>query len=60
MESIEIKFQFQMGLVKDKVTMDSASLNLKSLKSKACDFICDKFPQNGLTRLDERIFERML
>jgi len=55
MESIEIKFQFQMGLVKDKVTMDSASLNLKSLKSKACDFICDKFPQNGLTRLDERI-----
>lgn len=55
MDGYQISFQFQMGLVRDRVTMDSASLNLKSLKSKACDFICEKFPQNGLNRLDERI-----
>ena len=55
MDGYQISFQFQVGLVRDRVTVDSASLNLKSIKSKACDFICEKFPQNGLTRLDERI-----
>ena len=55
MDGYQISFQFQIGLVRDRVTVDSASLNLKSIKSKACDFICEKFPQNGLTRLDERI-----
>ena len=55
MDGYQISFQFQIGLVRDRVTMDSASLNLKSIKSKACDFICEKFPANGLTRLDERI-----
>ena len=55
MDGYEISFQFKMGLVKDQVKMDSANLNLKTLKSKACDFICENFPQNGLNRLDERI-----
>merc|ERR1711899_571782 len=55
MDGYQISFQFRVGLVRDRVVVDSASLNLKSLKSKACDFICEKFPQNGLTRLDERI-----
>ena len=34
MDGYKISFQFQVGLVKDKVTVDSGSLNLKSLKSK--------------------------
>ena len=55
MDGYQISFQFQVGLVRDRVVVDSASLNLKSLKSKACDFICEKFPTNGLNRLDERI-----
>ena len=55
MDGYQISFQFQIGLVRDRVVVDSASLNLKSLKSKACEFICEKFPQNGLNRLDERI-----
>jgi protein kinase D len=55
MDGFQVSFQFQMGLVRDRVTVDTASLNLKSLKSKACDFISEKFPQNGLTRMDERI-----
>jgi len=55
MDGYQISFQFQIGLVRDRLVVDSASLNLKSLKSKASDFICEKFPQNGLNRLDERI-----
>lgn len=55
MDGYQISFQFQIGLVRDRVVVDSASLNLKSLKSKACEFICEKFPANGITRLDERI-----
>merc|ERR1711899_31897 len=55
MDGYQISFQFRVGLVRDRVVVDSASLNLKSLKSKACDFICEKFPTNGLNRLDERI-----
>lgn len=51
----QITFQFQLGLIRDRVTVDSNELNLKSLKSLACDFICDKLPQNGVTRLQERI-----
>ena len=51
----QISFQYQLGLVRDRVTVDSSDLNLKSLKSLACDFISDKCPQNGITRLPERI-----
>ena len=51
----QISFQYQLGLVRDRVTVDSNDLNLKSLKSLACDFISDKCPQNGITRLPERI-----
>ena len=52
----QISFQFQLGLVRDRVTVeDSSELNLASLKSMAADFVCDKHPTNGITRLPERI-----
>ena len=52
---VQLSFQFQLGLVRDRVTVDSSELNLKSLKSLACDFIAEKHPANGITRLPERI-----
>ena len=51
----QISFQFQLGLIRDRVTMYSHELDLKSLKSKASDFICDKCPNHEITRLPERI-----
>ncbi len=51
----QLSFQFQLGLVRDRVTVDSSELNLKSLKSLASDFVCEKHPNNGITRLAERI-----
>ena len=51
-----MSFQFQLGLVRDRVTVeDSSELTLGSLKSLAADFVAEKHPQNGLTRLQERI-----
>ncbi len=52
----QMSFQFQLGLVRDRVTVeDSSDLTLGTLKSLAADFVADKHPQNGLTRLNERI-----
>ena len=38
-----------------KVTVDTIDLNLKSLKSMACDFVAEKCPTNGITRMQERV-----
>ena len=52
----QISFQFQLGLSRDRVTVDNSSeLTLKTLKSLACDFITEKFPSHGVTRLSERL-----
>ena len=51
----QVTFQFQLGLVRDKVTADTVDLNLKSLKSMACDFVAEKCPANGITRMQERV-----
>ena len=51
----QVTFQFQLGLVRDKVTADTVELNLKSLKSMACDFVAEKCPANGITRMQERV-----
>ena len=51
----QVTFQFQLGLVRDKVTVDTIDLNLKSLKSMACDFVAEKCPTNGITRMQERV-----
>jgi protein kinase D len=54
--SFQISFQFQLGLSRDRVTVDNSSeLTLKTLKSMACDFITEKFPNNGITRMNERL-----
>ena len=51
----QLTFQFQVGLIRDKVTVATNDLNLKSVKSLAADFVGEKFPTNGITRLQERI-----
>lgn len=38
----EITFLFQFGNLRDIVTVDASTLNLKSLKDLACDFINTK------------------
>ena len=39
----QITFQFQLGLVRDRVTVDSNELNLNSLKVRNCNLI-NKLP----------------
>jgi len=38
----EVTFLFQVGLVRDSVTVDASLLTLKTLKDEACKFICKK------------------
>lgn len=51
----QITFQFKLGLTKDRVTVESADLNLSSLKSMAVTFVAEKFPGHGITRVNERV-----
>jgi len=51
----QISFKFQVGLTKDKVVVDSTDLTLKFIKTLACDFINEKFPEHGISRLSERL-----
>jgi len=51
----QVSFQFQVGLIKDRVTVDSYDLTLKSIKVFACNFINEKFAEHGITRLSERV-----
>ena len=44
-----------MNRPSQKVTVDTIDLNLKSLKSMACDFVAEKCPTNGITRMQERV-----
>jgi hypothetical protein len=36
--------------VRDRMTVDSTDLTLKSIKTFACSFISEKFPEHGVTR----------
>lgn len=42
MEGSEITFLFQFGNLRDMVTVPASTINLKSLKDLACDFINSK------------------
>jgi len=50
-----VTFKFQVGLTRDKVQVDSTDLTLKFIKTLACDFINEKFPEHGISRLAERL-----
>ncbi|XP_063222839.1 serine/threonine-protein kinase D1 [Bacillus rossius redtenbacheri] len=55
MEGPEVTFLFQLGLARDTVSIAASALGLKTLKDLACEFINNKFPDHGLTRLSERL-----
>ena len=47
----QLGFSFQIGLVKDKITVDVTDLTLKSLKTLAVSFVNEKFHEHEITRL---------
>ncbi|XP_019880244.1 serine/threonine-protein kinase D3 isoform X2 [Aethina tumida] len=51
----EITFLFQFGLLRDAVTVPQCSLNLKSLKNLACNFLNAKIPDHGINRIEDRL-----
>lgn len=51
----EVTFLFQFGLIRDAVIAPQSSLNLKTLKDLACDFINSKVPDHGINRIEDRI-----
>ena len=51
----QVSFSFQVGLTKDKVTVDSTDLTFKSIKTIAFTFINEKCPDNEITRIGERL-----
>jgi len=51
----DISFMFQFGLTRDVITVPQGTMNLKTLKDLACDFINTKFPDHGINHLTERI-----
>lgn len=42
MEGPEVTFLFQFGNLRDMVTVPASTINLRSLKDLACDFINSK------------------
>lgn len=51
----QVSFSFQIGLVKDKITVDVTDLTLKSLKTLAVSFVNEKCHEHEITRLAERL-----
>lgn len=51
----EITFLFQFGLIRDAITVPQSSLNLKTIKNLACDFLQSKIPDHGINRIEDRI-----
>lgn len=55
MGDAEVTFLFQFGAIRDTISVSISTLTLKSLKEYACNFVNVKCPDNGITRLKDRI-----
>ncbi|XP_066143838.1 serine/threonine-protein kinase D3 isoform X1 [Euwallacea fornicatus] len=51
----EVTFMFQFGFIRDAVTVPQCSLNLKTIKDLARDFLNSKIPDHGINRLEDRL-----
>ncbi|CAH1977507.1 unnamed protein product [Acanthoscelides obtectus] len=51
----EVTFMFQFGLIRDAITVQQSSLNLKTIKTLACDFINSKIPDHGINKIEDRL-----
>jgi len=50
----QVSCQLQVGLIRGSITIES-DLSLKTVKSLVVNFICEKFPDHDISRLEERI-----
>ena len=50
----QVSFSFQVGLVKDKITVDITDLTLKYLKTLATSFVNEKFPEHEVGTEEKR------
>ncbi|KAL3287930.1 hypothetical protein HHI36_002386 [Cryptolaemus montrouzieri] len=51
----DVTFLFQFGLIRDAVIVPQSSLNLRTIKDLACNFINSKVPDHGINRIEDRI-----
>ncbi|CAH1165914.1 unnamed protein product [Phyllotreta striolata] len=51
----EVTFLFQFGLIRDAVSVPQASLNLRTIKNLAVNFLNSKVPDHGVNRIEDRI-----
>ncbi|XP_050297464.1 serine/threonine-protein kinase D3 [Anthonomus grandis grandis] len=51
----EVTFLFQFGFIRDAVTVPQNTLNLKTIKDLACDFLNSKVPDHGINKLEDRV-----
>ncbi|KAF7272052.1 hypothetical protein GWI33_015138 [Rhynchophorus ferrugineus] len=51
----EVTFMFQFGFIRDAITVPQSTLNLKTIKDLACDFLNSKVPDHGINRLQDRL-----
>jgi len=51
----QVCYQLQVGLLKGHISVDSTDLTLKSVKTQASNYINEKFPDHGVSRISERI-----
>ncbi|CAG9764072.1 unnamed protein product [Ceutorhynchus assimilis] len=51
----EVTFMFQFGFIRDAVTVPQSTLNLKTIKDLACEFLNSKVPDHGINRLEDRL-----
>lgn len=46
---------FQFGFVRDAITVPQSTLNLKTIKNLACDFLNSKVPDHGINQIEDRL-----
>ncbi|XP_060536785.1 serine/threonine-protein kinase D3 isoform X2 [Cylas formicarius] len=51
----EVTFLFQFGFLRDAITVPQSTLNLKTIKNLACDFLNSKIPDHGVNHLEDRL-----
>nr|XP_023021930.1 serine/threonine-protein kinase D3 [Leptinotarsa decemlineata]XP_023021931.1 serine/threonine-protein kinase D3 [Leptinotarsa decemlineata] len=54
-QSPEVTFLFQFGLMRDAVTVPQSSLNLRTIKHLAYNFLNSKIPDHGVNKLEDRL-----
>ncbi|XP_035217442.1 serine/threonine-protein kinase D3-like isoform X2 [Stegodyphus dumicola] len=51
----ELTFIMQAGILRETVTVNSGDFSIQKLKDLACNFLDKKFPDHGISKLDQRL-----